>query len=158
MLIPLLLLAFMSLVAGLPTFAHRLSPAYHEPPHLFQFGFVPGVSIAALVTGVSLGWILYKGRASDPLASNALFKVFRNKFYIDELYRTLVRYGQDFVAALVHFFDEFLINGLLVGGAARLAGSCGDLFRRLQTGNLQGYAILFGAGILLVIYLTVFVR
>ncbi|NIP93143.1 MAG: NADH-quinone oxidoreductase subunit L, partial [Akkermansiaceae bacterium] len=95
---------------------------------------------------------------SDPLAANPLFRIFRNKFYLDELYLALVKFLQDTVAAIVHFFDEFLINGLLVGGLARSAGGIGHLFRRLQTGNLQVYAILFGAGILLVIYLTVFAR
>ena len=61
-------------------------------------------------------------------------------------------------APVVHFIDEFLINGLLVGGLARSTSGRGNFFRRLQSGNLQGYAILFGAGVLLVIYLTVFAR
>ena len=70
----------------------------------------------------------------------------------------LVRFCQDTVAAVVHFIDEFFINGLLVGGLTRSTSGLGNFFRRLQSGNLQGYAILFGAGVLLVIYLTVFAR
>ncbi len=38
-----------------------------------------------------------------------------------------------------------------------LSGGFGRIFGRLQSGNLQGYAVLFGIGVLLVIYLTVFV-
>ena len=39
----------------------------------------------------------------------------------------------------------------------RGAGGIGRLFGRLQSGNLQGYAVLFGLGVILVIYFTVFV-
>jgi NADH-quinone oxidoreductase subunit L len=60
-------------------------------------------------------------------------------------------------AAIIHFFDEFLINGLLVGGLTRSAEGVGNLFRRVQSGNLQGYAFAFGFGVILIIYLTVFI-
>ena len=82
----------------------------------------------------------------------------RRDGYLDEIYLAIVKIFQDTFAAIVHFFDEFLISELLVGGLARSASGMGNFFRRLQNGNLQNYAILFGAGILLVIYLTVFAR
>ena len=63
---------------------------------------------------------------------------------------------QNAFAAVVHFFDEFLINGLIVGGASRIAEGFGGLFRRVQSGNLQGYAFVFGIGVILVIYFTAF--
>jgi NADH-quinone oxidoreductase subunit L len=109
------------------------------------------------VVGGFLSWKLYFNAESDPLANNGLFKICRNKFYIDELYAKLVSYAQDTVAAIVHFIDELVINGLIVGGFSRAAGGIGRIFGRLQSGNLQGYAALFGLGVILVIYLTVFV-
>ena len=84
--------------------------------------------------------------------------MFRHKFYFDEAYLFLVRVFQNSVAAIVHFLDDFLIGTLLVGGLVRSASGIGNLFRSLQNGNLQGYAFLFGAGIIVVIYLTVFAR
>jgi NADH-quinone oxidoreductase subunit L len=158
MLLPLLALAAMALLAGFPALASRLSPAYHHPEALFHLNFVTGVSLTALALGAGSAWSLYRGRDTDPLASSVLATPLRRKFYFDELYAALVRYAQDFLAGLAHFFDEFLINGLLVGGLARATAAFGQFFRRLQTGNLQAYAILFGAGLLLVVYLTVFVR
>jgi len=116
------------------------------------------ISLGALLLGAGGGFLLYHGRSSDPLANTPLFKLFRNKFYLDELYLKLVDLFQDTVAMVVHFLDEFLINSMIVGGLARSTAGLGNIFRRLQSGNLQGYAILFGAGILLVIYLTVFAR
>ena len=91
------------------------------------------------------------------MENRGAFKHFRNKFYIDEAYAKVVRYGQDTLAAFIHFFDELFINGFLVDGFSRAAGGFGRIFGRLQSGNLQGYAVLFGIGVLLVIYLTVFV-
>jgi NADH-quinone oxidoreductase subunit L len=153
---PLALLAFLALIAGFPFFAHTIAPTFH--PHPFELNIVFWISLGALLVGAGGGFLLYNGRSSDPLANNPLFKLFRNKFYLDELYLMLVRFFQDTVAMVVHFFDEFLINDMIVAGLARSTAGLGNIFRRLQSGNLQGYAILFGAGILLVIYLTVFAR
>jgi NADH-quinone oxidoreductase subunit L len=81
----------------------------------------------------------------------------KNRFYIDGFYDNfIVRYFQDSLAAIVHFFDELIINGLLVGGASRSAVSVGNLFRKVQSGQLQGYAFAIGIGAALVVYFTVF--
>ncbi len=114
-------------------------------------------SIGAFLVGLVAAVVLYKGKESDPIASNGMMKVFRNKFYLDEIYAKLIKIFQDIVAAVVHFLDEFVINGLIVGGLTRLAQGTGNIFRtKMQTGSLQNYAFLLGAGIILVIYLTVF--
>jgi NADH-quinone oxidoreductase subunit L len=121
----------------------------HDPAHYI----VLGASVVALLLGLAVGFILYKGKDKDPLSIPLL----RERFYIDRIYDNyLVRYFQDAFAAIVHFFDELLINGLLVGGLSRGAVSFGNLFRRLQSGQLQGYAYAFGLGVILVIYFTVF--
>ena len=164
MLFPLLILAVLSVIAGfkfegfdVPALLSAIDPRAHGAHHEGAKLAVT-VSLAALAGGVALGFLLYAGRSKDPLAGLPPLKVFRNKFYFDELYAGLVKVLQDTVAAVVHFFDEFLINGLLVGGLSRTAGGIGTLFRRLQNGNLQTYSLLFGGGILVVIYLTVFMR
>ena len=102
--------------------------------------------------GVIAGFVLYAGKDKDPVSIPLL----RERFYIDRFYDNfVVRYFQNAFAAIVHFFDEFLINGVLVGGLSRSAEGFGNLFRRVQSGNLQGYAFAFGLGVLLVIYFTV---
>jgi preprotein translocase subunit SecD len=35
-----------------------------------------------------------------------------------------------------------------------LAAGAGSLLRRLQVGNIQGYAFLFGLGVLLIVFLA----
>jgi NADH-quinone oxidoreductase subunit L len=153
MFVPLAILAVLALIAGYPFLAHKLAPVYDQPEHLIHLGFVTFVSIGAVALGVIAAFLLYKGKDKDPLA----IPLFRERFYIDRIYdNILVRYFQDAFAAIVHFFDEFLINGLLVGGCSRGAASLGNLFRKIQSGELQGYAFAFGLGVVLVIYFTVF--
>jgi NADH-quinone oxidoreductase subunit L len=111
------------------------------------------MSLLAFAVGFAAAFILYKGKDKDPIN----IPLFRNKFYIDEFYAGIVKWFQDILAAVVHFLDEFIINGMLVGGFTRIAQGTGNLFRKYgQSGNLQHYAFISGAGILLAIYFTVF--
>ena len=155
MFIPLVILAVLGLVAGYPFFASKFAPAYEMPEHLFHLGFITFVSIGAVLIGVISGFALYAGKEKDPVSIPLL----QNRFYIDGFYDNfLVRYFQDAFAAIIAFFDEFMINGLLVGGLSRAAESTGNLFRKVQSGSLQGYAFAFGLGVILVVYFTVFQR
>ena len=151
---PLAILAVLGLIAGYPFIAEKLAPAYQKPEHLFHFaGLVPVTSVVAVLLGVIAGFALYNGKDKDPVS----IPFFRDRFKIDAFYdNVLVKYFQDAFAAIVHFFDEFLINGLIVGGSTRIAEGFGGLFRRVQGGNLQGYAFAFGLGVILVIYFTAF--
>ena len=150
---PLVLLAILGVIAGFPFVASKFAPAYHQPEHLIHLGFVTYVSIGALLTGVIAGFLLYAGKEKDPVSIPLL----QNRFYIDGLYDNfLVRYFQDAFAAIIAFFDEFIINGLIVGGLSRAAESFGNIFRKVQSGSLQGYAFAFGLGVILVVYFTAF--
>ena len=150
--LPLALLAILSIFSGYAFISHA-SPALPAHAGEFHFNMVAAVSLGALGLGVLAGWLLYTGKDKDPVCIPLL----RNRFYIDAFYdQRLVRYCQDACAAIVHFFDELLINGLLVGGLSRTAASSGNLLRKLQSGSLQAYAFAFGFGVILVIYFTVF--
>ena len=153
--LPLVALAVLAVAAGLPALAEELSPLFHE--HEFHAGLVFFASLGALAVGVAAAFALYKGRDEEPLRGNAVARLFANKFYIDEFYGKLVGYGQDAVAAVVHFLDELVIGSLCGGGSAWLAKhGLGGVFRRMQSGSLGGYAAAFGAGALVVIFIMVF--
>jgi len=153
MLVPLALLAMLAIFSGLP-FINKFAPALPHHAGEFHFNFVAMVSLAALVIGVLAGWALYAGKDKDPVCIPLL----RERFKFDFIYDTiLIRYFQNMAASIIHFFDEFLINGLLVGGLSRSAEGVGNIFRRVQSGNLQAYAFAFGLGVILVIYFTVFI-
>ena len=149
---PLVILAVLALIGGF-AFVAKIAPA--APAHAGEFAVnkLFWISLAAMAVGVAAGFLLYAGKDKDPVSVPA----FRERLYIDRFYdHVIVRYFQNAAAAIVHFFDEFLINGLIVGGLSRLAEGFGNLFRRVQGGNLQGYAFAFGIGVVLVIYFTAF--
>jgi NADH-quinone oxidoreductase subunit L len=152
MFVPLVLLAVLAVVAGFKG-VNQIAPALPAHAGEFHVNKLFWISLGALLVGAIPAFLIYNGRTRDPIS----IPLFRNRFYLDTIYdKVLVRGIQDGGAAIVHFFDEFLINGVLVGGSSRLAQSVGGLFRRVQNGNLQGYAFVFGLGVIAVIYFTAF--
>jgi NADH-quinone oxidoreductase subunit L len=153
MLLPLVLLAVMAVISGFAFTSVTLNAYRPIAEHHEGHNIVLGASIASLILGLLSGVVLYKGKDSDPVS----IPLFKNRFYIDALYdNVIVRYFQDAFAAIIAFFDEFMINGLMVGGLSRAAESSGNIFRKVQSGSLQGYAFAFGIGAILVVYFTAF--
>lgn len=156
MLIPLLILVVISLISPFP-WVEKFIPL----PHLssIDIHFIPHFtdplvwySIIAFIIGFTLAAFLYLGKKQDPLN----IKIFREQFYIDKIYHNLISVCQDLLAAIIHFIDEFVISGLIVGGLARSATGIGNVFKNImQNGNIQTYAVWFGFGIALIIYLIV---
>jgi NADH-quinone oxidoreductase subunit L len=149
MLLPLIILAVPSVIGGFSFFAGRfltLPPADHD-----HASHVPMIaSLIALASGVSLGWLLYRGRDRDPVRISLLAR----KFFIDELYASLVSWGQDAVARIIHYVDILIIDGLGVRGLSGLAAVVGGGLRRLQGGNLQAYGFLFGCGVVVLLFIA----
>ena len=156
MFVPLVILAALALLAGLPFVADKISPLYHYVP--VKLGLALYASLGAFAVGAALAFVFYFNKKKDPLANNPISKLFANRFYIDELYGQIVKYGINIKAATIDFLDEFIIGGLIVGGFARCSAALGQLFNRAQSGSIQTYTLLMGVGVLLVIYLTVFVK
>src|SRR5438094_3697429 len=83
MLVPLVVLALLSLVGGFNFFASRFLTLPHERD---ASAFIPGIAFVAVLLGAAGAIILYRSRVEDPLSINLL----RRKFYFDELYRALI--------------------------------------------------------------------
>jgi NADH-quinone oxidoreductase subunit L len=154
---PLVILAGLSIFAGYAIIAHpALGEQFSEAIEAIEHG--SGVWIVSILTscaflgGVGSGFVLYRGQAKDPI----LIPLFKNKFYIDEIYAALIAGTQDLLATIARYLDQWLIDGVLVRGLSGLAWGTGFVLRFLQFGNLQGYAFLFGLGVVATIYLLVF--
>ena len=158
MLIPLLILAVLAVISGYGFIADRLVPFNGFAVADFHMGMPFYVSMGALVLGILLAAVLYAGSpASDKLSGNAVSRALANRLYIDWFYdKVLVKGVQGILASIIDFIDQFIISGLIVGGLARLTAAVGSPLRRLQSGNMAAYTVLFGVGLLLVIYFTVF--
>jgi NADH-quinone oxidoreductase subunit L len=133
-------------------------------------------STALVLVGAGLSYLLYSEyRATDPLASlGGIYTALENRLYIDDAYmRGIVRPVQYSVAALVFWLDRMVIDGAVNGAAAlargfsgvvnrfdgtvidgaanelgHAAGETGGLLRRLQSGNVQRYAVFLFVGVL----------
>ncbi len=160
MLLPLLILAVLSVVSGYGFIADKLVPSNDFTAAGFHAGMPFYASLGALVIGLILGVAFYAGSpVKDKLSGNALARLFANRFYIDEFYDKVIIKGiQGTLSAIIDFIDQFIITGLCVGGSARLVAGIGCALRRLQAGYIGLYSLLVGVGVLLVIYFMVFFK
>jgi NADH-quinone oxidoreductase subunit L len=156
--LPLIILAIMAIIAGYSFTADSLVPSNQFEGVSFHVGLPFWVSLATLIVGVVAGVLIYRNSPEqDKLSGNAISNCFANRLYIDKFYdNVLIKGIQGTFAAIVDFFDQFLISGLIVGGLSRLVAGIGSLLRKLQSGYLPLYTLIFGIGILLVIYFLVF--
>jgi len=155
MVAPLLILSIPAIVAGYGPIQHLFFSqigSLEEPENLPHF--VPFIFLAAFALGIALAFLLYRNPAKDPLR----IPLFENRFYIDAFYDWIVARVQGGFANLCSFIDRWFINGILVQGSATAVWTIGFALRFLQVGNIQAYALFFGAGVIGLIYLLVNIR
>ena len=148
---PLMLLSIFALLSGYPFFSDKLQALVPHAEHAEGHGIVMGVSIAAVVIGAGLAFFLYNGKDKDPLN----IKLFANRFYIDEIYAVIVKVFQDRLAWIVSGLESIFADGLVARLPAAIACRVGKTARLIQSGHLQGYTFVLGAGLILAIYLVV---
>jgi NADH-quinone oxidoreductase subunit L len=151
MVLPLLVLAGLTLISPFNWAAGMFEAM--KPVHAKHHSSVEIYSICALIIGATAGFFLYKGKSKDPLN----IKLFANKFYIDEIYAVVVKVFQDSLAWVVAGLERLVVDGVMARLPAFIAARVGSAARILQGGHLQGYTFLLGLGVLLVIYVIVFV-
>jgi NADH-quinone oxidoreductase subunit L len=152
---PIIMVLPLLILAGLTVFSVPLAGLFEamKPNHAETHLTVMIASILALIVGAGTGFVLYRGKDKDPLN----IKLFANKFYIDEIYAVIVKVFQDAVAWIVAGLENLIVDGIMARLPAFLAARVGSAARVLQGGHLQGYTFLLGLGVLLVIYVVVFV-
>jgi NADH-quinone oxidoreductase subunit L len=141
---PLVILAIMAVIAGWGREGYFVHIHLHED-------LVPmGLAVAAFLAGTIGAYELYKGKSREPIS----FPLLRNKFYLDEVYGAIVAGTQDILAYVAAGIDS------LISGLVRVAGfatwGAGFVLRLLQFGNVQGYAFVFGLGVVGLIWFLIF--
>ncbi len=128
--------------------ATALAPFGHAPMAAFM-------GLFATVFGFVLAFSLYgNSPQEDPLPSKlgVFSEWMRDRFYFDEIYDFLIRVTHDAMAGLADWVDRWLVGGLAVKGTAGSVDLAGRVLRLVQTGNLQTYAFLAAAGLVLVLW------
>jgi NADH-quinone oxidoreductase subunit L len=167
MTVPLMILAVLSVVGGFigfpivegwnkfneflaPVFAKgALAEAAHHAVSFEVAMMIVSMAIAGL--GILLAYKLYirNPRLPDQMAERypTAYSMIYHKYWVDEIY------DWAFVGPLVRFsvflwkiIDNILVDGT-VNGVAAVARGGSEIFKRLQTGNIQGYALSILVGV-----------
>src|SRR6266480_1645916 len=156
MTIPLILLAIPSVIAG------------------YWFGFfsyitpgVPGLDFLAIVSdwktwlgvvvalvGFAWAYTLYTrfefARINAYVQSHTVLRVLHRillrKYYVDEFYDLLIRYGVLGLSHIEQAFDTYVVDGL-VNGTAQFVLTLGRDVRHVETGRVQNYMVGFFGGV-----------
>jgi NADH-quinone oxidoreductase subunit L len=175
MLIPLVILALFTIVSGYvgvpPVLGggnhiqQFLTPAAHEAESESQAAstveiILMATSTGAALLGLGLAYLFYVAKPELPerlaTKSHALYSIVFNKYYVDELYDTVI------VWPIVAISREFLwkvVDNLMIDGAVNGIGyvvrGVGAGLRHMQTGYVRIYAgwILFGGVLIMVWFL-----
>jgi NADH-quinone oxidoreductase subunit L len=169
MLVPLMILAVLSLVGGLVgignRFEHFLDPVFGSGDVAEAAGqaasrgtesLLMGISVLIAFLGLALAWVLYVSKPylpqkiADSLGS--FYNTVLHKYYVDEIYAAL------FVKPLIEGSTRILWQGVdrkvidnSINDAAEGAKHVSDEVRHMQSGNLRSYAGWIAAGAAVVI-------
>jgi NADH-quinone oxidoreductase subunit L len=168
MLVPLMILAALSVVGGLVGigngFEHFLAPVFgsgvaegagETASHGIEI-LLMGISIAVACSGAIVAYVLYISRPELPqriaASMGSFYSTVLNKYYVDEIYAKV------FVKPLVEGSTSILWQGVdrkviddTVNNAADGARHVSNEVRQMQSGNLRSYAGWIAAGAAVVI-------
>jgi NADH-quinone oxidoreductase subunit L len=166
MLVPLMILAVLSLVGGLVgwgnRFEHFLAPVFATAETTAEVAssiterLLMGVSVAVALLGWWLAYLLYHKRQDLPQkiadALGGFYQAVVHKYYIDELYAVL------FVKPLIDGSTRILwqdVDRKIIDAAVNDSGDgarhVSDEVRHMQSGNIRSYAGWIAAGSAVVI-------
>ncbi len=151
MVLPLSILGFFSVVAGLVNApginAYSRFLYFGSEPEIgvFHFGLA-GVSTLAAVAGIILAGAFYWKHLLSPAAwaekHKGLYTLLKNKYYIDEIWAWLVENVLFKLATAFAWFDKRVVDGGMVDGAGWVTRRVGSMVRKTQTGQVQQYALV----------------
>ncbi|MDX5436048.1 MAG: NADH-quinone oxidoreductase subunit L, partial [Pontibacter sp.] len=184
MTLPLIVLAILSTVGGflgIPAVfgenAHvlqnYLAPIYGyaqvanaaavQPLHLDHATewMLMGLSVAVAVVAAIIAYVMYVGKKSVPAAEgerlSPIHNLIYNKYYIDELYDTLVVRPLMWMSSTFHrVLDVIVVDGI-VNGFGRLTTYSGRTLRYAQSGTIGFYLMVMVFSIVLILFLNFFI-
>ncbi|MGA9590491.1 MAG: NADH-quinone oxidoreductase subunit L [Salegentibacter sp.] len=160
MTLPLMILAFLSIVGGFVPFSEFVSPdkmGFQSHLNLPLAAFA--VSVGAI--GILLAWAFYK-KENDLAArfANAFGSFYRwtsHKFYFDEIYLFVARkvFFQN-VAAPIARFDKKIVDATMEGIGNKTV-VISQKIKGMQSGKVQDYAFGFIAGMVIIAFVFIYI-
>jgi len=188
MTVPLSILAVLSAIGGFIGIPYSLGFWFSKHPNLFDGAlyniFHPAreilklgshhsiepmeyvlmtITLILIILSILLARKYYLKREytlSSKLANSAIYKMSLNKFYLDNIYHTLIINPLIWTSDKVfkNIVDNRIIDGF-IHTISKKTIDLGSSIRKLQTGKIQDYAysLTFGAIIILVIVIIAFI-
>jgi len=178
MTLPLCVLAVLSIVGGYVGLPHGvawgdalgryLAPALaaapegaHHEAAAGTVGMLMAIAVTLAMGGIVAAWYIYLKApgTADTIQKRleGVYSILWNKYWVDEIYDAI--FVRPYVALSTLFWevvDTEVIDGA-VNGVGRAVVSLGGVLRRLQTGNVQDYALalLIGAVCILIAFTAI---
>lgn len=159
---PLMVLALLAITAGLigmPWLKENIYTfLYHGHPHEVHMNWPIAISSTVVaIAGITLAFVMYYVKALKPetmmKVSGPLYKLSKNKWYMDEIYMFLIRKLFFTASEIIKWFDRHVVDGL-VNLFAFLTRFGGVKLKYTFTGRVQNYALVVFAGLLAVVLLA----
>jgi NADH-quinone oxidoreductase subunit L len=162
MVMPLVILAVLSIFTGwwnvTGGFGSFMGHGVEQEVHGFAQGFfgvlthrIPLISLAVALSGILIAYMMYCTKWISAEVVGRIFKpfylLFSHKYWLDELYERIivVKVLINGICAALNVFDSRGIDGT-VNGLARGTASVSSSLRKVQTGQLQVYAMAIVLG------------
>jgi NADH-quinone oxidoreductase subunit L len=108
------------------------------------------VALAVSAAGIAAAVRLY-ARGPLPEGASPLVRIVRDKFYVDELYDTVILGPYRALCRWSSAFDARIVDGL-VNAAGFTTDMAGEITRLAQTGYVRNYALGFFAGAVAILW------
>ncbi|MBM4256568.1 MAG: NADH-quinone oxidoreductase subunit L [Deltaproteobacteria bacterium] len=159
MVIPLVILAVLSVLGGNLPLLNWLSPMFHAG-HVEVPDFIRWLPTVAGAVGVVLAFVTYgmNTKAVEKMNEEpvGMRNLLWNKWFVDEAYdAAFVKPTTSLANGFWKGVDTQVIDGT-VNGTARVMELWGSAIRTIQTGNVQNYAMSFLVGVTVILFLGVY--
>jgi NADH-quinone oxidoreductase subunit L len=116
-----------------------------------------GLSTGLVLVSIGFAWVRFKNYQSAPTPTG-LPTFLENKWYIDELYETLiVRPIQWLAGFMQRIMEEKIIDGL-VNGVGKSVQYGARQLRWLQSGQVGAYVLLMVIGMIALFFIQLFLK
>ncbi|HVU01950.1 MAG TPA: NADH-quinone oxidoreductase subunit L [Polyangiaceae bacterium] len=157
MYLPLVILGVLALVGGIfaTPLEKWLEPVFESVKESVQVAehatVVQVLAICAFAAGTGGAYWVYQLRQGVPAANLAkqapgLHQLLLDKWRVDELYDEFFIGTVDFVADVLVWVDQYVVDGIVAKLSAFVVASVGHILRLLQTGRVQAYAAVMMVG------------
>jgi NADH-quinone oxidoreductase subunit L len=171
MTVPLIVLAILSIIGGFvgipevfmkggDRLGEFLSPviktqAEHSVSHSTEY-MLMGLSTSLVVAMIIAAWVMFRNYKAKE--SSAFGKILENKWYVDELYDSIVVQPlHRFAGFLKSVIETKVVDGL-VNGVDKAVNYGSRQFRLLQSGQVGSYVLLMVVSMVLIFVIQFFIR